>query len=199
MRQALRFPALAALIVLMTGTAARGQTAAASPSPAPGVTAPATAAQNSGDRNLTPPVFPETTPYPVDVDRVREHLEQLPAVRIDEQQIRFYALVVAKEQSFFEKFAKDYDFRNGPTRGGAPMTNQEFLNMVTPKELNELFGMTSGSSFAMLQAAVMNAGAQALIKKGLKQIHDARNDHEIQAIRAQINRELAALLGKDQQ
>ena len=44
------------------------------------------------------------------------------------------------------------------------MTNQEFLNMVTPKELNELFGMTSGSSFAMLQAAVMNAGAQARLR-----------------------------------
>ena len=76
------------------------------------------------------------------------------------------------------------------------MTNQEFLKMVTPKELNELFGATSGSSFAMFQAALTNAAGQALIKKGLQEIHDARNEREIQAIRAQINRELAALLGR---
>ena len=174
--------------------------AQAPPSPGPADTpAPSSrAAQNTGEKKTYTPVFPETTPYPVDVERVKERVEQMPAVRFDDQQLRFYAIVVANQQTFIEKFAKDYDFRNGPTRRGAAMTNQEFLNMVTPKELNELFGMTSGSSFAMLQAAVMNAAGQALIKKGLKELHDARNEHEVQAIRDQINRELAALLGKDQ-
>ena len=69
--------------------------------------------------------------------------------------------------------------------------------MVTPRELNELFGATSGSSFAMLQAAVMNAAAQALIRKGAERIRLARDQNEIRAIREQIDRELAALLGKD--
>jgi len=184
----------ATALILLTGTLAFAQTPSSSPGAAPSAGAPAT-----DEKKLYTPVFPETTPYPVDMERVKERVEQIPAVRFDDQQLKFYAVVVAKEQTFFEKFAKDYDFRNGPTRRGAAMTNQEFLNMVTPQELNELLYGTSGGSLAMLQYAVMNAGAQALIKKGLKALHDARSEREIQSIREQINRELAALIGKEPQ
>jgi hypothetical protein len=39
----------------------------------------------------------------------------------------------------------------------------------------------------------MNAGAQALIKKGMQEIREARNEREVHAIRERIERELAAL------
>ena len=94
----------------------------------------------------------------------------------------------------FADFIGDYNLKNGPTRGGAAMTHQEFLNMVTPKELKELFGSTSSSSFAMFQAAVMNAAGQSLIKKAIQEIGQARDQNEIQAIRERIDKELAALL-----
>src|SRR5262245_59749200 len=196
MSAALRSTAVMALILMLSSVSSFAQVPTfPGSSDTPGTPA---AAQNTGEKKAYQPVFPETTPYPVDVDRVKERVAQLPGVRLDDQHLRFYAIVVAKQETFIEKFAKDYDFRNGPTRRGAAMTHQEFLDMVTPKELNELFGATSGSSFAMLQAAVMNAAGQALIKKGLSALHDARSEREIQAIREQINRELAALLGKDQ-
>jgi hypothetical protein len=136
-----------------------------------------------------------TTPYPVDIERIKEAVQRQPAVKLDDRQLRFYVLVLAKEPNFVADFAKNYDFRNGPTKRGAAMTHSEFLNMVTPRELNELLGATSGSSFAMFQAALMNAGAQALIKKAMQEIREARNEREVQAIRARIERELAALTG----
>ena len=144
------------------------------------------------------PAPQDPAPLPVDLDRVHQEAERQPAVKLDDQQLRFYALVVAKAPKFnFNDFLGDYDLKNGPTKGGAAMTHQEFLGMVTPKALNELLGSTSGSSFAMFQAALMNAAGQALIRKGLERLHDARTQGEIRAIREQIDRELAALMGKD--
>jgi hypothetical protein len=139
---------------------------------------------------------PATTQYPVDIERIQEAVQRQPAVKLDDHQMRFYALVLAKEPNFVADFAKNYDFRNGPTKRGAAMTTSEFLNMVTPRALTELLGSTSGSSFAMFQAALMNAGAQALIKKGMQEMREARNEREVRAIRERIERELAALNSK---
>jgi hypothetical protein len=132
---------------------------------------------------------------PIDVSRVKEQAERQPAVKLDEQQLRFYILILAKEPKF-QDFIGSYDLRNGPTRGGAPMTHQEFMNMVTPRELNELLGGTSGSAFALVQAAAVNVAAQSLIRKGIQEIRQAHNEREVQTIRERIDKELAALLGK---
>lgn len=131
----------------------------------------------------------------MDINRVKEQAGRQPAVKLDEQQLRFYVLILAKEPKF-EDFVGSYDLKNGPTKGGAPMTHQEFLNLVTPRELNELFGATSSSSFAVFQSALMNAAAQTLIKKGIQEIKHARNEREVQSIRERIDKELAALLGR---
>lgn len=142
-------------------------------------------------------VAPKAESLPIDIDHVKEGAQKQPAVRLDDQQLKFYVLVLAKAPKF-EDFVGDYDLRNGPTRGGAAMTHQEFLNMVTPKELKELFGSTSGSSFAMFQAAIMNAVGQSLIKRAVLDIRNARDPREVQAIRERIDHELSALLGRDQ-
>jgi hypothetical protein len=76
------------------------------------------------------------------------------------------------------------------------MTHQEFLDMVTPNELRELFGGTSANSFALFQAAAMNAAGQFLIKRAVEQIRGARDEREVQAIRQRITRELEALEGR---
>src|SRR5262249_37546012 len=123
--------------------------------------------------------------------------EKRPAVKLDEQQLRFYVLVFGKQVKFSD-FIGDYDLLHGPTKGGAAMTHQEFLSMVTPRELNELFGATSSSSFAMFQAALMNAAGQLLIKKGVQQLRNAKNDQEVQEIRQRIDQELSNLNDKSQ-
>jgi hypothetical protein len=139
---------------------------------------------------------PNAQALPVDLDRIKQQAEKQPAVKLDEQQLRFYVLVQQSAPKFAD-FVGSYDLKNGPTKGGAAMTHQEYLNMVTPKELNELFGSTSSSSFAVFQAAVMNAAAQSLIKKAIQDIRQAHDEHEVQAIRDRIDQELAALLAKE--
>jgi hypothetical protein len=133
-------------------------------------------------------------PLPVDLQRIERDAARQPAVKLDDQQLRFYVLILAKEPKFsFRDMVGDYDLMNGPTKGGAPMTHKEFLAMVTPRELNELFGSTSGSSFAMFQAAIMNATGQMLIKKAIQQIRNAHDDREVAEIRQRIDTELRQL------
>jgi hypothetical protein len=176
--------------------------------PAPGPSAPPSEGASADPATALPPASSSVSasqaqtpaassaqPLPVDLDRIRQQVTRPPAVKLDEQQLRFYVLVLAKQPKI-DDFIGDYDLKNGPTKGGAAMTHQEFLNMVTPRALDELFGATSGSSFAMLQAVAVNVAAQSLIKKAIEEIRAARTQHEIQAIRERIDRELAALLGK---
>lgn len=130
---------------------------------------------------------------PVDVEKIKTALERPNTLRLDGSQLRFYATVTAKAPTF-EDFVGDFDLRNGPVpRAG--MTHQEFLSMVTPKELYSSAGITATE---MLQFAITNWAAQQIIKKGLQEIRQARTEREIQAIRERINRELAALAGKSE-
>ena len=188
----MRLIVILSLVGLLTpGVSASAQTLS-SPSAKP-------ADDATGDAKGEPPPqaspTPATTPYPVDIERIQEAVQRQPAVKLDDHQLRFYVLILAKEPNFVADFAKNYDFRNGPTKRGAAMTNSEFLNMVTPRALNELLGSTSASSFAIFQSALMNVGAQALIKKAIKEISEARSEREVRAIRERIERELAALNG----
>jgi hypothetical protein len=166
--------------------------AAESPlSGAPVVSVPPTAQAPAASH---PPSADLSPQLPVDIQRIKQEAERQPAVKLDEQQLRYYVLILAKAPKFsFSNVVGDYDLMNGPTKGGAPMTHSEFLAMVTPKELNELFGATSGSSFAMFQAAVMNAAGQSLIKKAVQELRNAHNDREIAAIRQRIDSELLSL------
>jgi hypothetical protein len=194
---------LAALLAAASAPSAWAQTAAPAPQPAeslvagtPAVNVPATAQSPVGRRAASGGLPAE---LPIDMQHIKQEAERQPAVKLDEQQLRYYVLVLAKEPKFsFSNVVGDYDLMNGPTKGGAPMTHSEFLAMVTPKELNELFGATSSSSFAMFQAAVMNAAGQSLIKKAVQELRNAHNEREIAAIRQRIDSELLSLSDHEQ-
>lgn len=176
-------------------------------------TAPAAAVESSSAQQAPRPVaLPDEVPpdrrpttaqqdssLPIDIEHIKQEAGKQPAMKLDDQQLRFYVLILAKQPKFsFTEVVGDYDLMNGPTRGGAAMTHKEFLNMVTPKELNELFGSTSSSSFAMFQAALMNAAGQMIIKKGIQQLRNANDERDVQEIRQRIDTELRELGDRDQ-
>src|SRR5436190_5284251 len=166
------------LAVVISGALPALAAAQAPPPPAP---VPAPAAQPA------PSVPAPKQDLPVDLARIQEEAKKQSQVRVDEQQLRFYVLVLAKAPKFkLEDWTANYDLMNGPTKGGAAMTHKEFLDLVTPKELKELFGATSGSSFAMFQAAVMNAVGQSLISKAVRDLRQASNERDVQMIRERI-------------
>jgi hypothetical protein len=128
------------------------------------------------------------------LSRIKRALSRQPVLVLDDEGFRFYVEIVAKQPSFAE-YAKGYDFINGPTRRGNPMTHQEFLKMVTPRDFYSSAGIKPTE---MLQMAVTNWLGQTLIKQAIEEMLRARSDRERDEIRARIDRELAALMaGRD--
>jgi hypothetical protein len=151
-----------------------------------------------------PPPDPQTPPSqtvpltPEQLEKIRKAIQQ-PSVlgglarRPTPGELpTFRAETVAPQVDFharLEEFMKG-DMRNGPVRG-ATMTHQEFLAMVTPKEL---YGSGGISPMELLQGALVNWAVHASVKQ-IQEWRAAREAAQIAAIRERINRELAALRG----
>jgi hypothetical protein len=129
------------------------------------------------------------TVSPADLARIRKALETSPTLNLDENRLRYYVRILARQPNFMD-FMKGYDFKNGPTRRGNPMTHQEFLSMVTPREMNSSGGITAMET---LQFAFTNWLGQSLVKKAIEDLKNAKSEREVQDIRDRIDRELAAL------
>ncbi len=126
---------------------------------------------------------------PAMLAHIRQALSQDAHVDLNDEQLRFYIEIVAKQPRFSD-YVKGYDFMNGPTKGGDPMSHREFVNMVTPKELYSSGGITATDT---LQFALTNYVGQTLIKKALQDIKNAKDEKEVEAIRERVDQELAAL------
>jgi len=132
---------------------------------------------------------PAPDPPAEQLAQIKAALGRPPLVNLDERQLQFYVEIVAKQPRFAD-YIKGYDFIHGATKGGNPMSHQEFLAMVTPKELYSSAGITATEQ---LQGAVTNWVAQKLIARALEDIKNAHSDKEVEEIRQRIDRELAAL------
>jgi hypothetical protein len=135
-----------------------------------------------------PPVAPLTDRQ---LNRIRQSLNQPSGLRLDERQLRFYLEIIARRPTFAE-YARGYDFINGPTKRGNPMSHQEFVQMVTPKEMYSQAGITASEQ---IQMAITNWIGQSLIRRALDELKDAKSERDVMAIRERIDRELEALTG----
>ena len=145
-------------------------------------------AQQSTQPSNPPPTAAQAA---ADLERVKAQLNRAPVLKLDDNQLRFYVEVIGKQPSIADVIGS-YDLINGPTRRGAPMTHQEFLNMVTPQEF---YGSQGIKSYELLQFALTNWLGQQIIKKAIEDLRNAKSDREVAEIRARIDRELAALRG----
>jgi hypothetical protein len=175
-----RLPAVLGLAFAITLTipvsaGAQDQTASSSP-------------QQSAQPANPPPTAAQAA---ADLERVKAQLNRAPVLKLDDNQLRFYVEVIGKQPSIADVIGS-YDLINGPTRRGAPMTHQEFLNMVTPQEF---YGSQGIKSYELLQFALTNWLGQQIIKKAIEDLRNAKSDREVAEIRARIDRELAALKG----
>jgi len=150
--------------------------------------APALASASQAAARTAQQAPPVSSP---ELDRIREALAQPSDVKLSGDELRFYMRILARQPSISAMIGS-FDLKNGPTRRGNAMTHQEFLSMVTPKEVNSSAGIKATE---MLQFALVNAFAQAVIKRGMEALKNAKDEREIAEIRARIDRELAALRG----
>ena len=130
-------------------------------------------------------------PTPSQIARMQRMLDQPQGLKLDERQLRFYLEIVQRLPTFAE-YARGYDFLNGPTTGGNPMSHQEFVRLVTPKEMFSSAGFNANEQ---LQIALTNYVGQALIRKAVEELKQATTASQVQAIRERIDRELDALIG----
>ena len=143
-------------------------------------------------QSAPPAQTPVTSPNtPENLDRIKRLIDRPPALKIDENRLRFYVEVLARFPTF-EAYVKGQDLTKGPTKGG-PMTHQEFLNLVTPRELYSTAGIKPTE---MLQFAIVNWLGQELAKKAYDKLRNAYDERQIREIRERIDAELAALRAK---
>jgi len=137
---------------------------------------------------------PAVAVTPGQLEQIRRALGQPTVLKLDDRQIRFYLEVVGRQPRKFSsaEFFSGYDLINGATARGNPMSHQEFLDMVNPKELHSTAGITPAE---MLQFALTNWLGQSLLKKALDDVRNAKTEREVQEIRERIDRELQALRG----
>lgn len=176
---------VAALVASLSGAPA----ALAQGPPTQGPPDPAKPAQTgTAAAGQTPPSSPAETQ--AQLSRIKDALKQPQALNLDSERLRFYLEIYAKQPTF-EQIVGSYDLLHGPVKRGA-MTHQEFLKQVTPQQLYSSAGIRASE---MLQFALVNYLGQTLIKKAIEEMRAAKTQAEVDAIRARIDKELAALKG----
>jgi hypothetical protein len=150
------------------------------------------AAQTTAARTPAPAAgTPAGQPPPAsNLDDVKAGLQRESGLNLDDERLRFYTNVTVKLPMTFADYVKGYDLWHGPTKGGNPMTHQEFINMVTPRELYGSGGITASE---ILQFSFTNWLGQMLLRRGMEELKEAKTEKEAREIRERIDRELRAL------
>ncbi len=179
---------LAAFVVLLLLAGPAHAARSGQDSRVPPATAPA------GQTATPPAVQPAAAPdpaagLPVSLSRIRKELATKPVLKLDLPDAdipRFYVNVNATPD--IQTFLKGADLVNGPVPG-APPTFNDMMGLWTPKELYSSAGF---DGLSLLTAGAFNA-ALYYAHKAFTALANAKSEHERQAIREEIKRELAEL------
>jgi hypothetical protein len=132
----------------------------------------------------------DQAPPQQDLQRIRDAVNRPPAIKVENGRLKIYVEVIGHWPTFAEA-TQGYDFLHGPTGPGAnPMSHQEFLDMVTPREMYSTAGIKPPEILTM---AVVNVVGQWAISKALANIGNYRKNKQMRDFQAQIDAELAAI------
>ena len=136
---------------------------------------------------------PATPPgeLPVSIDRIREALSHPPTIRPDAVQPVFRVEVIGRMPSLEVMLGKEF-WKGGvaPTPGGAVMTHQEFLNMVTPPEFRGTAMYTQGEAITIMATSV---ALQWALQKAIQKYREAKGERAKEDARKEVQEALAAL------
>jgi hypothetical protein len=139
------------------------------------------AANGSSEPSLDPNALP------VNVKRIQRALSRPPAIKPESSRAVFRVEVFGRKPTIDEILGPDW--RKGPTPYGG-MTHQEFLNLVTPKDVQGY------AAFDNKQAMVVAATSFALqwaLKQAVQKFQDAKTERQKEAARKEVDEALAAL------
>ncbi len=143
----------------------------------------------SGPQAAPPAGPPPQEELPVSLDRIQRALANTtkPAFELKEQHPVFRLEVFGKKPTLEEILVEKFWLGPAPYGG---MTHREFLEKVTPKELQN-FGAFSGAS--LLQVTALTLIEQWALKQAIQKFRSALNSHEREAARKEVEDALAAL------
>jgi hypothetical protein len=154
-------------------------------------------AQQQEEQPVVPPPAPAPSPsardaidpdaLPVNLSRIQRRLSRPAAIRPESTRAVFRTEVFGRSPTIDEILGPDW--RKGPTPYGG-MTHQEFLNIVTPKDVQGY------AAFDNKQAMVVAATSFALqwaLKQAIRKLDDAKTARQKAAAQKEVDEALAAL------
>jgi len=174
------FSLLAAVVALSMGVA---QTPGVTPAPNGGVTTPPSAATAPAEAPVT--VDPDA--LPTSLARIQKAVTKPQAIKLTENRSVYRVEVFGNNPTIAEILGPD--FLRGPVPYGG-MTHQEFLNMVTPKDVQ---GYAAFSNSQGMVVAATSIALQWAVQKALDKYKDARNDRAKAAATREVQEALDAL------
>lgn len=124
---------------------------------------------------------------PVSMERIQRKLSRQPAIRLKGDQSVFRVEVLGKRLTIEDILGPDY--LKGPVPR-APMTHQEFLDMVTPKDYQ---GYAAFSNREGLAVAASSFALKWALQKAIHKYQTAREDREREAARKEVQDALLEL------
>jgi hypothetical protein len=147
----------------------------------------------SADASHTQPDSPSDSDgqsdLPVSLNRIKEKLSEPPAIKLDAQRGVYRVEVVGRRLTIEDILGPDY--LKGPTpppAGG--MTHQEFLNMVTPQDVQ---GYAAFSNKEAATVAATSFALQWALQKAIHKYQEAKEDRARDAARKEVQDALAEL------
>jgi hypothetical protein len=142
----------------------------------------------------TPPVASEPAVVtlnmdrlPIDLYKIQRALAKPPRIKLETQRSVFRIEIFGRRPTIEDILGRD--FLKGPTPAGA-MTHQEFLNLVTPKDVQ---GYAAFSNKQGLTVAATSLALQWALQKAIQKFNDAKEDRAREAAKKEVEDALAEL------
>lgn len=128
-------------------------------------------------------------PYalPVDIERIQRRLSRPPAIRPDDTRPVFRVQVLGRSPTIDEILGPNW--RRGPAPASA-MTHQEFLSLVTPKDVQGYAAFSNGQA---LTVAATSFALQWALRQAMRKLDDAKTARQKEAAEREVDEALAAL------
>lgn len=124
----------------------------------------------------------------VSLERIQRALAQKPTLKLKTDQPVFRVEVFGRKPTIEDILGPDY--LKGPTPAGPSMTHQEFLDMVTPKDVR---GYAAFSNREGMVVAATSLALQWALQKAVHKFETARDERAREAARQEVQDALAEL------
>jgi hypothetical protein len=147
---------------------------------------PGIAAEAGQQPAQTPTLAPND--LPVSLRRIQRALSHPPALKLSGDRTVFRVEVIGRKPTIEDILGPDY--LKGPAPATGAMSHQEFLNMVTPRDVQGYAAFSNKEGFVV---AATSIALQWALQKAIHKLKTAKQDREREAARAEVQDALAEL------